>query len=73
MSLTDKINDMITASEASAKCLRDATMDLPARIVSSVSPALNRPFRHTDYPLLSKYLYYVGQLLSGTNMYGLIR
>ena len=36
MSLTDKINDMITASEASAKCLRDAARDLPARIVSTV-------------------------------------
>ena len=35
MSLTDKINDMITASEASAKCLRDAARDLPARIVST--------------------------------------
>ena len=35
MSLTDKINDMITASEASAKCLRDATRDLPAKIVST--------------------------------------
>ena len=35
MSLTDKINDMITASEASAKYLRDAARDLPARIVST--------------------------------------
>ena len=36
MSLTDKINGMITASEASAKCLRDAARDFPARIVSTV-------------------------------------
>ena len=37
------------------------------------SPTLNRPFRHTDFPQLSKYLYYLGQLLSRTNMYTLIQ
>ena len=33
------------------------------------STAHNRPFKHEDYPHLSKQLYYIGQLLSDTNIY----